>query len=258
VKDLKEFIYRKTHILDDYSMKKAKDYIIFALDVETTEAAKKYVEMLAQDVGTFKVGLEVFIRSGPDIVNVIKKAGAAGVFLDLKLHDIPETVYRSMRIIADLGVDFVTVHCADSKEMISAAVEGSKGNVKVLGVSVLTHIHESDIRAAGFKDEFGSDISTLVLKRTAMAKTAGSAGVVCSGREVKAIKNRCGSEFIAVTPGIRPDWGQVVKDDQKRVMTPAQAITNGSDYLVIGRPIRDAEDPRKAAVRIKGDIEAVL
>ncbi|MBW2181256.1 MAG: orotidine-5'-phosphate decarboxylase [Deltaproteobacteria bacterium] len=239
-------------------MKNAKDYIIFALDVDTTEAAKKNVEMLAPDVGMFKVGLELFIRSGPDIVNVIKKAGAAGIFLDLKLHDIPETVYRSMRIISDLDVDFVTVHCADSKEMITAAVEGSRGKVKVLGVSVLTHIHENNIRAAGFKDEFCSDISKLVLERTAMAKAAGSAGIICSGHEVKTIKSRFGSEFIAVTPGIRPDWGQVAKDDQKRVMTPAQAIKNGSDYLVIGRPIRDAEDPGKAAIRIKEDIETVL
>jgi orotidine-5'-phosphate decarboxylase len=239
-------------------MKKAKDYIIFALDVETRKTAEKYVQMLAQDVGMFKVGLELFIRTGPDIIYTIRKAGGKGIFLDLKLHDIPETIYRSMCIVADLGVDFVTVHCSDSKEMIAAAVEGSKGKVAVLGVSVLTHIQEADVREAGFKDDLSSDISTLVLKRSIMAKSAGSAGVVCSAREVNMIKSRCGPEFLTVTPGIRPQWGQVAKDDQKRVMTPGQAVTNGSDYLVIGRPIRDAVDPRQAARQIREEIEAGL
>ncbi len=239
-------------------MKKAKDYIIFALDVDSSDAAEKFVAMLSEDVGMFKVGLELFIRSGPDIIKIIQRAGAARVFLDLKLHDIPETVYRSMRIVAGLGVDFVTVHCGDSNEMISAAVEGSKGRVKVIGVSVLTHIQGKDTHAENATDKSGLDISALVLERTAMAKAAGSAGIVCSGREVKTIKSRFGKEFIVVTPGIRPDWGAVSKDDQRRVITPVQAVKNGSDYLVIGRPIRDAEDPRKAAIRIKDEIEAVL
>jgi len=239
-------------------MKKPKDYIVFALDVESVQAAENYVHMLSEDVGVFKVGLELFIRSGPEVVKSIQRAGAAAVFLDLKLHDIPETVYRSMRIVADFGVDFVTVHCGDSNEMISAAVEGSSGKVKVIGVSVLTHIKEDDIKEAGFKDEFSSDLSTLVFKRTALAKAAGSAGIVCSGYEVKMVKRKFGSEFIAVTPGIRPDWSHVARDDQRRVMTPAQAIENGSDYLVIGRPIRDADDPRKAVSSIKDEIEAVL
>lgn len=188
--------------MDNYQIKTAKDYIIFALDVDSSDAAIKYVHLLSEDVGMFKVGLELFFRTGPKIVDAIQKAGSGGVFLDLKLHDIPETVYRSMSVIADLGVDFVTGHCSDLKEMIVAAVEGSKGKVKVLGVSVLTHVQEKDIRAAGYKDEYSHDISALVLDRAMMAKIAGSAGIVCSGREVEAIKNRCGPDFIAVTPGI--------------------------------------------------------
>jgi len=239
-------------------MKKAKDYIIFALDVDNPDKAKAYVEMMAGHVGMFKVGLELYIKSGPDIIHTMKRAGASKIFLDLKLHDIPETVCRAMRVIADLGVEFVTVHCGDSKEMMAAAVEGSKAKVKVLGVSLLTHITEKDIRMAGFKDEFSSDLSALVIARTAMAKDAGSAGIVCSGREVGKIKETFGSAFIAVTPGIRPDWGGVANDDQVRVMTPAQAIQNGSDYIVIGRPIRDAEDPVQAAGRIQESIEAIL
>jgi len=239
-------------------MKKPKDYIIFALDVESSQSAEAYVQQLSEAVGIFKVGLELFFRSGPDIVNRLRQAGAQGIFLDLKLHDIPETIYRSMNVIADLGVDLVTVHCSDSKEMISAAVEGSKKKVKVLGVTVLTHLQVKDIQAAGFSDVYSSDISALVLHRAAMAKAAGSAGIVCSGQEVREVKNRCGSDFIAVTPGIRPEGGRVAKDDQKRVMTPAQAIKNGSDYLVIGRPIRDADDPKKAAVHIQKEIEAIL
>jgi orotidine-5'-phosphate decarboxylase len=239
-------------------MKKAKDYIIFALDVDSSDAAKDYVDMLCEYVGMFKVGLELFFRTGPEIIDVIQKAGARGVFLDLKLHDIPETVYRSMCVIADLGVDFVTVHCSDSKEIIGAAVEGSKGKGSVLGVSVLTHVQEKDIQAAGYKDEYSNDISALVLERAMMAKTAGSAGIVCSGQEVEAIKGRCGPEFIAVTPGIRPDWGNIANDDQKRIMTPAQAVKNGSDFLVIGRPIRDADDPRKVAIKIQEEIATVI
>jgi orotidine-5'-phosphate decarboxylase len=239
-------------------MKRAKDYIIFPLDVPTEKAAKEYVELLSGSVGMFKVGLELFIRSGPGLIDFIKSSGNADVFLDLKLHDIPETVFRAMERIADLGVVFATVHCGETPRMLEAAVSGAKGRVGVLGVTVLTSVASEDIKNAGFKKVFYEDLMKLVVDRAAKAKAAGCVGIVCSGREVKMIKKTLGRDFIAVTPGIRPLWDDIKAHDQKRVVTPAIAVKNGSDYLVIGRPIRDANNPKEAALRIAEEIEAVI
>jgi len=239
-------------------MKKAKDYIIFPLDVPSIDEAKRFVNLLAEDVGMFKVGLELFIQSGPDIIRFIQAAGSAGIFLDLKLHDIPETVSRAMRRIAALGVTFATVHCGESRRTLEAAVAGSQGKVAVLGVTVLTSVSKEDIKDAGFQPDFQADLSRLVLQRAEMAKAAGCAGIVCSGLEANAMKARFGPDFVVVTPGIRPLDTASAEDDQRRITTPAQAVANGSDYLVIGRPIRDADDPKMAANRIAQEIEAVI
>lgn len=239
-------------------MKKAKDYIIFPLDVPSMDEAKRFIELLADVVGLFKVGLELFIQSGPDIIKFIKQSRSAGIFLDLKLHDIPQTVSRSMARIADLGVTFATVHCGESKRMLEAAVAGSQGKVGVLGVTVLTSVSADDIKDAGFHPDICSDMSRLVLQRAETAKAAGCAGIVCSGLEAATMKATFGPDFAIVTPGIRPQWTINDKDDQRRVTTPTQAVVNGSDYLVIGRPIRDADDPRQAAVRIAEEIERAL
>ena len=179
-------------------------------------------------------------------------------FLDLKLHDIPATVSRAMAGIVDLDIRFATVHCGETPKMLEAAVGASQGRVHILGVTVLTSVNAGDIRAAGYRPDFYQNLSTLVLQRADMAKTAGCAGVVCSGLETAMIKARFGNEFITVTPGIRPRWSLGEKDDQKRVTTPAQAVQNGSDYLVIGRPIRDASDSRAAAARIADEIASAL
>ena len=239
-------------------MKRAKDYLIFPLDVPTEKAAKEYVELLSESVGMFKVGLELFIQSGPGLIDFIKASGNANVFLDLKLHDIPETVFRAMERIADLGIAFTTVHCGETSRMLEAAVNGAKGRVGVLGVTLLTSVASEDIKAAGFRKPFCEDLTRLVIKRADMAKAAGCIGIVCSGREVKMIKKTLGRDFIAVTPGIRPVWDDVETHDQKRVVTPAIAVKNGSDYLVIGRPIRDANNPKEAALRIIEEIDNVL
>ncbi len=236
-------------------MKQPKDYIIFPLDVASGDEAKRYVELLADHVGLFKVGLELFIRSGPEMVRFINSAGSARVFLDLKLHDIPATVSRAMNGIANLGVHFATVHCGESPKMLEAAVAGGGGKVHILGVTVLTSVAAQDIQAAGYRAEFYSDISALVLKRARMALETGCSGVVCSGLEARVIKEQLGADFVTVTPGIRPGWVDEKKDDQQRVTTPAQAVNNGSDYLVIGRPIRDAADPVDAAKRVADEIE---
>jgi orotidine-5'-phosphate decarboxylase len=239
-------------------MREPKDYIIFPLDVASDKEARRYVELLADHVGLFKVGLELFTRSGPEIIRFINSAGTAGVFLDLKLHDIPATVSRAMEGIADLGVYFATVHCGETPKMLDAAVVGSRGKVRILGVTLLTSVGAHDIESAGFRAEFYPDLSALVLKRARMAWAAGCSGVVCSGLEAQVIKKQIGAEFITVTPGIRPSWAVGKKDDQQRVTTPAQAVNNGSDYLVIGRPIRDAADPAEAVRRVADEIQAAL
>lgn len=239
-------------------MKPAKDYIIFPLDVPSAKDAQHYVRLLSGHVGMFKVGLELFIRSGPDVVKMIKDMSKAGIFLDLKLHDIPETVRRATESIADLGVDFTTVHCAETKEMLKAAVTGCKDKVGVLGITLLTSISSVDIQNAGFENQYCTDISKLVLKRAEAAKAAGCKGVVCSGLEVMMIKKLFGKHFVTVTPGIRPAWNLSEKDDQKRITTPADAIKNGSDYLVIGRPIRDAKNPLDAAIMTAEEIQTAL
>ncbi len=239
-------------------MKTAKDYIIFPLDVPSVDSAKGFIKLLSNHVGMFKVGLELFVRSGPDLVRWILESGTAGVFLDLKFHDIPATVFHAMTGVAELGATFATVHCGENSAMLKAAVEGGNRRVGVLGVTVLTSVSRQDITDAGFCPEYGNNLSSLVMKRAEMAKAAGCIGVVCSGQEVSAVKNRFGREFIAVTPGIRPLWDGVSADDQQRITTPAQAVLNGSDYIVIGRPIRNAKYPQTAAKRIADEIaEAV-
>ena len=239
-------------------MRAAKDYIVFSLDVPSLKEAKQYITLLSEYVGMFKVGLELFISSGPQIIKVIKAMGTAKIFLDLKLHDIPATVSRAMASIADLDVDFATVHCGENKGMLEAAVAGGRGKVGVVGVTVLTSVSGEDIDAAGFRFEFSSDISRLVMHRAKMALEAGCAGVVCSGLEVKMIKENFGKNFVALTPGIRLFQEGMKEDDQQRITTPSQAVKDGSDYLIIGRPIRDAKNPKEAAINIAEEIEAVL
>ncbi len=239
-------------------MKSATEYIVFPLDVPDPDTAMSLVAQLANDVGMFKVGLELFIRSGPELVRRILSAGSAQVFLDLKLHDIPVTVKRAMTQVAELGVSFATVHCGESRAMLEAAVAGAGGRVQVLGVTVLTSISPAEVATAGYRRVYVEDLQRLVEKKAGMARDAGCAGVVCSGREVQAIKRAFGSDFQAVTPGIRPSAGGVAADDQARVVTPAVAIESGADYLVIGRPIRDAADPRSAAQAIAREIQEAL
>lgn len=235
-------------------MKQAKDYIIFPLDVPTLAEAKPFVSMLADHVGMFKVGLELFIRSGPEVIRYIRSETSAGIFLDLKLHDIPATVERAMRSVAELGVDLATVHCGESPDMLEAAASGGGGGVRILGVTVLTSISEEDLQRAGIS----IGVAELVARRAAMAESAGLDGIVCSGLEVESIKARCGNDFLCVTPGIRPSSGAVGGDDQARVSTPGGAVGSGADYLVIGRPIRDAEVPAQAAGLIAEEIAAAL
>ena len=228
------------------------DKIVFPLDVSSESEALDFVSLLGRHVGMFKVGLELFVRGGPEMIPRLRKNGARRIFLDLKLHDIPATVGRAMAVVADLGVDFVTVHCGESPRMLAAAVENGGGRTGVLGVTVLTSVSPEEIEQAGFVPELARDPGRLVMKRAAMARTAGCCGVVCSGLEAEAMKAAFGPAFLAVTPGIRP--AGATGDDQRRVVTPARAVAAGADYLVIGRPIRDARDPVAAAREIAREI----
>lgn len=239
-------------------MKQGKDYIIFALDVPSADRARRLAAQLNGAVGLFKIGLELFIQCGPELVHWIRRHTDAGIFLDLKLHDIPATVERAMRVIAGLEVDLTTVHCGESQSMLDAAVTGSMGKVDVLGVTVLTSVTAADLRTAGYADDLVGDLRGFVLQKASMAYNAGCAGIVCSGLEVEHVKARFGDGFLAVTPGIRPDAKREQTDDQQRIVTPAMAVSKGADFIVVGRPIRDAADPGAAAGRIAAEIDNAL
>ena len=238
-------------------MKTGKNYIVFPLDFDSRKEALKYVKLLDDKVGMFKIGLELFIKEGPDVVSEIKRISKGGIFLDLKLHDISQTVYKAMKSAANIGVDIITVHCS-SLNMLENAVIGGENKTNVLGVTLLTDNDTEDIKAAGFKDEYCSDSNLLVMNRAKMAYRAGCTGVVCSGKEVENIKLKFGKKFLCVTPGIRPLFSNLDNDDQKRITTPGMAVKSGSDLIVIGRPIRDADDPVKAAQKVADEIEKVL
>ena len=245
-------------IVKGTTMKKGKDFIIFPLDVPTDEQARRLVSILHPHVGMFKIGLELFIRSGPALVRWVADHSTAAIFLDLKLHDIPATVERAMQGIAELNVALTTVHCGQSASMLQAAVRGSQGRVAVLGVTVLTSVSAADLQADAASGGAAIDMLSRVLHKAALAKAAGCAGVVCSGHEAAAVKARLGRDFLAVTPGIRPMSSAGTTDDQQRVVTPGMAVQSGADYLVIGRPIRDAADPVVAAQQIADEIESAL
>jgi orotidine-5'-phosphate decarboxylase len=238
-------------------MKAGKDYLIFPLDVDSAETARAWVRRLRNHVGMFKIGLELFIRSGPDLVNWVAAHSGGAVFLDLKLHDIPATVEQAMAAVAALNPKLTTVHCGENRSMLEAAAR-SAGSVVVLGVTVLTSVSSLDLHAAGYRSQMADDPARLVLHKAGLAKAAGLHGIVCSGHEVALVRKHLGPDFITVTPGIRPAWEKVTPNDQRRVVTPGMAVGAGADYIVIGRPIRKAADPVSAAERIAEEIEAAI
>jgi orotidine-5'-phosphate decarboxylase len=239
-------------------MKQPKDYIVFPLDLPSYDQAMSYVDRLKDQVGLFKVGLELFISQGPRILQSILDIGGAGIFLDLKLHDIPATVKRAFMAASKYRPRFMTIHCDEGEELLKSVAENNPGNTKILAVTVLTSLDQKKLKELGYDDRFSCDLSALVLLKARMAKAAGCHGVVCSGLEVAAVKRDLGPEFLAVTPGIRPAWSVVNRDDQKRIVTPSDAVKNGADYVVIGRPIRDAKDPADAAMRVAEEIGSAL
>jgi orotidine-5'-phosphate decarboxylase len=238
-------------------MKRAKDYLIFPLDVSTRQDALRYVDILKNDVGLFKVGLELFISQGPEILKSITNRSEAGIFLDLKLHDIPATVNRAFLSASGYSPQFVSVHCDAGDGVLRDVAVNNPGGTRILGITLLTSLNTRNLEILGFKEEYTRDLLKLVLLRARIAKDAGCHGIVCSGQEVAAVKKEM-PDLIAVTPGIRPAWSLVGKDDQKRIVTPAGAVQSGADYIVVGRPIRDAKDPAEAARRVAEEIDAIL
>jgi len=235
----------------------AKDRLIFPLDVPDMQEAARLAALLGDHVGVFKIGLELFIASGPPAVERISELTRAVIFLDLKFHDIPETVRRVVRVLSRLRrVTFLTVH--PDPGLMEAVVEAVPSRIKVLAVTALTSLDRSQLLRLGLSPELAGNPVDLVLQRAAIAAEAGCHGVVCSGGEVAAVKRQFGERLLTVVPGIRPEWGGVDRDDQRRVATPCQAIREGADYIVVGRPIRDASNPVEAAVRVVAEIERGL
>jgi len=230
----------------------AKKKLIVALDVPNSTAALALVEELQGEVGFFKVGLQLFTAEGPKIVREITQRGGQ-VFLDLKFHDIPNTVMEAGERAASLGVYMYNVHAAGGLEMMRKTKERTVETAKrlgipqpiVLAVTVLTSMNEETLnREVGIS----KTVKEQVAAWAKLAKEAGLDGVVASSLEVETIRAACGPEFILVTPGIRPSWS--AKNDQQRIMTPKEAIQAGSDFIVVGRPITAAASPREAARRI--------
>jgi orotidine-5'-phosphate decarboxylase len=222
-----------------------------ALCVALDGSDRRWIVHTAQTVGTvagwLKVGLEAFVAHGPDLVQAVADGGTR-VFLDLKLHDIPTTVERAARNCARSGARMFNVHAAGGPAMLEAAVAGAAAapgqRPLVIAVTVLTSLAAADLEDLGLIEE----PEKIVVRWASIAARCGLDGVVASAREAPAIRRACGPDFLIVTPGIRPQWASA--DDQRRVVTPADALAAGSDILVVGRPITRAEDPAGAAHRI--------
>lgn len=224
--------------------------VMVALDVDSQEKALRLAHALAGSGCWLKVGLELYALSGLSLIEEFKKLGF-NIFLDLKLHDIPTTVEKTMKVLVTSGVDMINVHCCGGYEMMVRAAEVChKAGKKIIGVTVLTSMGGAELPTIGVQ----VDTKEQVLRLAKLAQNAALDGVVASAQEARVLRRECGSEFLLVTPGIRPAWSE--KNDQVRVLTPAQAIEAGSTYLVVGRPITMAENPRKALENL-GD-EAVV
>jgi orotidine-5'-phosphate decarboxylase len=233
----------------------AKDRLIFPLDVPTVEAAKQWVEKLDGVVSVFKIGLELYVRAGLSLVPNLLQNGKK-VFLDLKYYDIPETVKRATRNVAELGASFLTIH--GDTQILKAAVDGRGNNpLKLLAVTVLTSLNDDNIKDLGYN----CTVQDLVLLRARKALEAGCDGVICSPQEAATIrsliaKQSPGAEFLIVTPGIRPQSSSL--QDHKRSSTPASAIQSGADFLIVGRPIREASDPRQTAQALTSEMQSAF
>jgi orotidine-5'-phosphate decarboxylase len=240
--------------MSDFLSKKpipVRERLIMALDVPGVDEAKALVETLGDSVLFYKVGLELFMAG--DYFNLIHWLNVSGkkVFADLKFFDVPETVARAVRALSKHGVDFATIHGNDA--IMQAAAQAKSDDLKVLAVTVLTSLDQGDLNDLGF----ACDVQQLVLSRARRALALGCDGVISSGLEVPLLRQEVDDKLLVISPGIRPVENRP-SDDQKRVVTVEQAFLNGADYIVVGRPIRDAANPKAAAERAQAQIAAVF
>ncbi|HZP25313.1 MAG TPA: orotidine-5'-phosphate decarboxylase [Terriglobales bacterium] len=229
----------------------ARDRLIVALDVPGAAQARQVVQSLGDTVTTYKVGKQLFVAAGPEFVRELVAQGRK-VFLDLKFHDIPNTVAAAVRSAAELGVSMMTVHASGGSKMLKAAAEAAAqapGKPLVLAVTVLTSFAEADLQEIGVS----GNVLSQVLRMGALARTAGCGGLVASALEARELRRELGEGFAIVTPGVRPAGADV--GDQARVITPGEAIRAGATHLVVGRPILAASDPANAARQILAEME---
>lgn len=237
-----------------------KQRLVLALDVEDIAEAKQLVDELSPYIGTFKVGLQLFCGYGLEIVNYIKEKNS-NFFLDVKLHDIPNTVEKASYNVIKNGANFFNIHATGGVEMMKAAKKGAmeaseKYNTKkplILAVTVLTSISQEVLTNELSNKE---NVQDFVIKLAKNAKLAGLDGVVASANELKAIKKELGEDFVVLTPGIRPEWS--LKDDQQRVATPKSAIQDGADFIVLGRAVTKAENKIEAMEKIYKEIQGEI
>ena len=221
--------------------------VAVALDAPDLDTAAHWAALVTPHVSTVKIGLELYLRYGPDVVATVRGASGVNVFLDLKLHDIPNTVAGAARAVARLRPEILTVHAAGGADMIRAAVEAVPGTM-VAGVTLLTSIRDQDLAELGVP----GTVSDAVRRMAVLAVAAGARGLVCSPQEVAAVRAEVGRDITLITPGIRPSGAD--SDDQARIATPVEAIKAGADLLVIGRPITRAPDPGAAAATIAASL----
>lgn len=227
-----------------------RDRLIVALDVESVEEARALIATLGDAVSFYKIGMELAFAGGLALVQELKASGRR-VFVDLKLHDIGQTVERATRQIAKLGADFLTVH-AFPQTMRAARLGTGESGLRLLAVTVMTSYNDDDLAEAGY----ACGVGELVARRAAQAKDAGIDGLILSPQEVETIRALVGPSMLLVTPGVRPAGADT--GDQKRIETPSLAIASGADHLVVGRPVTRAPDPRAAAEAIVAEIASGL
>jgi len=225
-----------------------RERLIVALDVSTAAEAQKLVQRVGDAAGIYKVGLQLFTAEGPALIRELVRSGKR-IFLDLKLHDIPNTVAHAVKSAAELGVHMLTVHASGGAAMLRAATEAAADRVNILGVTVLTSLNDEDMQEIGISGR----VADQVLRMASLAQSAGCWGIVTSPREALMVRKSMGEGFAIVTPGVRP--AGVETHDQQRIATPSQAIENGASHIVVGRPITHAADPAKAAQAIIAEME---
>jgi orotidine-5'-phosphate decarboxylase len=228
----------------------ARQRLIVALDVCSSSEAQKLVGTLGESVQIYKVGMQLYTAEGPQVVRDLIASGR-DVFLDLKYHDIPNTVGAAVTEASQLGVRMLTVHAAGGSKMLRAAVEAAKGALQVLAVTILTSMEAADLNEIGVPGQIVDQVKNLA----SIALESGCAGLVSSARELPALRRKFGSDFVAVIPGVRPTGS--ARGDQARVVTPAEAISAGATHIVVGRPITSAPDPVAAVESILAETAAI-